>query len=289
MNTKFLFSALFTTSVAFAASAQASLPDIVATSCPGCTDTQFESAAIGLGIGQHYLYDFSGRKFRNYQVIRENEPGVGIMWFVQELDADAAYASYFQQSLDYRDEFGSFSKAVTINLQDAPNTGGRANDSVFSVYGSAEAGNAFGMWLSEYFNTEGIPVAYPEAAERLDALIQFKPGITYTDPDDLTRLSVTIVFKDGEVEYELTPGQTRYKRVANSGVTDEGHPIPDSPSQIPAGQQFGFPGGPSSASYQAFLALMASYGIPINVPGGGSWVCGTVDNDPQTTTCRLTR
>lgn len=249
--------------------ASATLPDITATRCDGCTELQFEAKAISLGMGKKYLYDFTGRKLRHYQVSREPKMGGGYLYEAIELGADPAYLAYFGDSLAYRDLYGTFAKTVVINLLAAPNTGGHANDSVFSLFLTREGSTNFGSWLGGYFASQGIPVSFPDAAERLDALIRDVPGVTYSD--DGKRLVVVVEFKDGEATFDLTESEKRYKLRPGSAIDSDGHPIPENAGQV-GPVPYGFPGGSGSSNYLNFQSLMGIYGIPI---GSGGWSCGT--------------
>lgn len=93
-----------------AGTALATLPDIAATRCDACTDQQFETMAISLGTGKKYLYDFTGRSLRYYQVSREPKAGGGFLYGALEIGADPASLTYFDDSLAYRDRYGAFSK-----------------------------------------------------------------------------------------------------------------------------------------------------------------------------------
>jgi len=269
---------------ATAGPALAVLPNITATACNGCSETQFETKAISLGTGKRYLYDFSGRTLRYYQVSREPKPGGGYLYEAIELGADPAYLSYFDGSIEYRDMYGAFSKTAVINLQLAPNTGGHANDSVFSLFLTSSGSNNFGTWLGEYFVSQGIPISSPDAAQRLDGLIRAVPGITYTD--DGKRLIVVVVFKDGEATFDLTDSEQRYKRRAGSAIDSDGHPIPENPSQVQT-VPYPFPGGTGSSNFINFQSLMTFYRFPI---GTGGWRCGTASGGGgSTVTCVLDR
>ena len=256
---------------ALSGTASATLPDITATRCDGCTEQQFETKAISLGTGKKYLYDFTGRKLRHYQVSREPKMGGGYLYEAIELGADPAYLAYFGDSLAYRDLYGTFAKTVVINLLAAPNTGGHASDSVFSLFLSSEGATNFGSWLGGYFASQGIPVSFPDAAERLDGLIRDVPGITYTGTGDDMRLVVVVEFKDGEATFDLTDNEKRYKLRPGTAIDSDGHPIPENAGQVRP-VPYGFPGGPGSSNYLNFQSLMGFYGIPI---GSGGWSCGT--------------
>ena len=48
---------------------------VVATKCSGCgSELQWQQKAIGQGVGQRYLYDFSSRSLRKYDVVGTYEP-----------------------------------------------------------------------------------------------------------------------------------------------------------------------------------------------------------------------
>lgn len=259
----------------------AALPDITASACNGCSEVQFESKAIGRGTGQHYLYDFGGRTLRYYQVVREPKPGGGYLYEAIELGADPAYLSYFDDALEYRDMYGGFHKNMVINLQQAPNTGGHANESVFNLFLTDVGSTNFGIWLGQYVSTQS-----PDAAARLDGLIRAIPGITFTGPDDSKQLVVVVEFTDGEATFDLTASEKRYKRRLGESIDSDGHSIPDSPDSI-SPLRYSFTGGPTSASYISFQSLMNYYLGPI---GSGGWRCGTaVGGGDSSTTCVLIR
>lgn len=263
-----LFSALLL--AAIAAPAAATLPDISAKSCNGCSEMQFESKAISFGVGKRYLYDFSGRTLRYYQVNREPKPGGGYLYEAIEIGADPAYLAYFDQSLNYRDQYGSFSKTLYISLPGLANAGGHSNDSVFSVV-SANGGASFGAWLGQYLATNSSLINLPDSIGRLNALIQVSPGIKY---DENPKTSIVVVdFRDGVATFQVTDDIRVFKLKPDTARDSDQNPIPSTPGQI-SYSPYVFPGGAGSSNFSNFGSLMNSFGIPIGT-NKGSWNCGT--------------
>lgn len=267
MVTKTMFLALLL-AAASAAPAFAQSGDIRALRCHGCSDPQFEQAAIGAGLGKRWLYDFAGGELRAYLVGREPNGTGGFFYEAVPLPVEAVYQTLFDRALAVYRGNGSLSKSVELTLVGAPGTEGHANDSVFSLFNSRGGMATFGQWLGRYMGQQNIPVS-PDAAE-VQALMLANPKIEFTG--DKARLRVTVKFKDGEARFELDQDGKTYNYVSGTALDADNGRIPESASQI-GSHNYPFPGGEQSSAYQGFLSLMQFWRVPI---GAGGWLCTEV-------------
>ena len=102
---------------------------VSAARCSGCsTELAWQQKAIGQGAGSRYVYDFASRQLRKYQVASEYEPELHrYVSFATPLNVEPAYAGYFLDAADVREQIGGLSKAIVVNL--GGTTGGHAHDS----------------------------------------------------------------------------------------------------------------------------------------------------------------
>lgn len=241
--------------------AQSTLPDIVATACNACTFAEYEAKAISLRVGRHYIYDFSNRRLRHYEILREAGNGGRPGWVASLLPIDPAYEQYFINSVAHRDLYGSFTKAVIVNLPDSSGHG-HASDSVYDLFRDSSIATTFGQWLGQYMRQTDAAAA---SAERL---IVDKPGITYTE--DEKRVDVRVEFGDGYADFELDIFKQNYTLKRGSAIDSDGNTIPHSLNDVSA-LPYRFGGGSESSNARNMRGLIERF----DTTRLGSWTCGT--------------
>lgn len=281
MVTKTTFLALLL-AAASAAPEFAQSGDIHALRCHGCSDPQFEQAAIGAGLGKRWLYDFAGGELRAYLVGREPNGTGGFFYEAVPLPVEAVYQTLFDRAWAVYRGNGSLSKSVVLTLAGAPATGGHSDDSVFTLFNSDVGMGRFNTWLAQYMAQQGIPVS-PDASE-IQTLIVSNPTIKFAG--DYKRVGVRVIFKDGQAQFELEDDEAAYRFKPGSAWDSDGRKIPESPSQIGQGE-YRFPHGEQSQDYQNYLSLIRYWGVPI---GNGGWICTEVTGGGSVERgCRLGR
>lgn len=260
-------------------SAQAlALPTVSAVRCDACTDEQFEQRAIGLGVGNRYLYDFTGKQLRAYGVSREPAPGGRYIYEAIEQSVPAEYVAFFNKASDYRQRYGSLKLVVTVNLPNVP--GPHGNMSVFDIYGSAAGANALGNWLANFVATQA---ANSDAGQRMIDMKNDGSQVRFQEEPMSAKIFVN--FKNGRAEFELSDNGETCTLVPNSAKDVNGNPIPGSRSQF-SDLPYNFPGGSTSSNYREFMELVQRLGIPVGT-SSGMWACSSVAGLGET--CRLVR
>lgn len=244
--------------------AQSPLPDIVATACNACTFAGYEAKAIGLGMGRHYIYDFSNRRLRHYEITREGGTGGRPGWVASLLPINPAYEQYFINSVAHRELYGSFVKAVIVNLPGSSGHG-HASDSVYDLFRDGSSATTFGQWLGQYLRQTDA------AAANAEGLVVDKPGITYTE--DQKRVTVLVEFGDGEAEFVLDEYNKKYTLKKGSAIDSDGNTIPHSLNDVSV-LGYRFRGGLESSNARNLRGLIDRF----DTTRIGSWSCGTASS-----------
>jgi len=250
---------------------------VSAARCSGCsTELAWQQKAIGQGAGSRYVYDFASRQLRKYQVASEYEPELHrYVSFATPLNVEPAYADYFLDAADVREQIGGLSKAIVVNL--GGTTGGHAHDSVFDMFHESGGPDTFGDWLGDYLGD--VPPHPDPAPALLQALALANPGIHFTS--DPMRLTVVVNFHDGHAKFELYDDEHRYTYVDGSARDENNNPIPARPSAI-GHDPYTFPGGRTSSNYREFMELINQWLLTHR------WSCGTAQGGGlESVTCVL--
>ena len=236
---------------------------IQATTCSGCTtEVQWEQRAIGQGVGQRYLYDFSSRTLRKFDVVRSYEPELRrYTYFASPLTVEPAYSTYFMHATDVWSGTGGLAKSVIVDLPHDVNSG-RSGDSVFDMFHYSGGATQFGDWLGTYMHD--IPLR--PGAQAVQNLMAQNPGITFAS--DPARINVTVTFQDGRAEFKISDDEQRYTLVPNSAKDADGNTIPASRDGL-VRRTVDFPHGPTSSSYRGWDELMQWWALHQH------WTCGT--------------
>lgn len=254
------------------------LPTVPAVRCDACTYEQFEQRAIGVGVGDRYLYDFTGRQLKLFKVSREPAPGGRFLYEAIEQAVPTEYIAFFNKASEYRQRYGSLKLVVTVNLPNVP--GPHGNTSAFDVYGSAGGATSLGNWLATFIATAA---ANSDAGTRM---VDMKnDGSQVRFQEEPLSAKVFVNFKDGRAEFELSENGETCRLIPNTVFDSNGNPIPGSRSQF-SDLPYNFPGGTTSSNYQEFMELVQRLGIPVGT-SSGMWACSSVAGLGET--CRLVR
>lgn len=233
---------------------------VVATKCSGCgSELQWQQKAIGQGVGQRYLYDFSSRSLRKYDVVGTYEPELRrYVYFATASGVESAYTAYFLDAADVVETSGGLAKAVIVDLQAAVGSG-HSGDSVFDMFYASGGATTFGLWLGDYMTR--IPLEASVAA--VQDLIQVNPGITFSS--NPARIDVTVKFKDGFAEFKISADERRYE--LSKAFDADGNQVVYRDNLRSA--HYDFPRGPNSPSYLGWDHIMWHWNLH------GHWSCGT--------------
>lgn len=243
------------------------MPTVTAVRCDACTYRQLEQRAIGLGVGERYLYDFSNQQLHLFQVSSEPAPDGRYRYEAVVLAVPVEYMSYFNKVLDYRRRFGSTQLIATVNLPQAP--GPYSSMNVFDLYRNASSATAFGNWLAAFVMNEG---ANNPAAQKMAEIAASKGHVDLQE--DAVEVHVFVNFRNGKAQFKLTKNGQGADLIPGTGYDSESNPIPANRSQI-VELPYVFAGGTTSSNYQDFLALIRGLGIPIG-NRSGAWACVSV-------------
>lgn len=248
---------------------------VSASKCSGCsTELAWQQKAIGQGVGARYVYDFTSRQLRKYQVASEYEPELHrYVSFATPLNVEPAYVTYFLDAASARDQIGSLSKSIVVEL--GATTGGHSGDSIFDMFHESGGPDTFGQWLGDYL--QHVPL-HPDAA-RLQDIALANPGIHFTS--DPIRVTVVVNFRDGYAKFELYDDEHRYTYVDGSARDQNNNRIPARPSAI-GHDPYTFPNGRTSSNYREFMELINQWNLTHR------WSCGTAQGGGlESVTCVL--
>jgi hypothetical protein len=276
---KISHAALAAVLTAAATAASAGDAGLSAAPCRGCTDDEFETAAIARGPGLQYLYDADRDELRRYLVRVEPNDRGGRSYEAQRQVVEKPLAALMQEGYMVRAD-GTLGASLVLDLAKAAEAGKHANDSVFDVATSPHHGaNVFGAWLGAYMASRGIPVSGADDDAQAK-LRQANPAMQF--PPDRKRQYVTVKFKDGRAAFVLEADEETYQYQPRTGIDEEGHVIPSSAQELAQGSPWRFRQGADGSAAKGFARFVEFLQYPSPTK---NWHCEATSRGY---TCRFT-
>ena len=195
--------------------------------CEGCTESQFRSKAVSLGVGQHIITSFSTNQIKLYSVtdISGGEPNVPVRWVASQQAVPADIQGLYNDIRTfYVQTNGTMRAAVEVRAVDLGmprvTTGTTAFDVVRDVNLRGQIGDRLGRG-----NLPGVA-----NLDRIGELLV--QGIFGFFGAGDASIEVTVRFDDGSISvYRLSNGSYQGDYQEGRGRTSEGQVIPEENSR----------------------------------------------------------
>lgn len=238
--------------------------------CDNCSESAYESKAISLGVGIHYVYDLQKARARKYEVQREcsgnlNDGRTTCMKAAYPMPTEPEVMDFVLELTAYYQVTGGTMKSHFTIVAD----GTAQNLSAFDVAGPGGPRTR----LIDWFNSTQL-ASINNALPTLGAAIHnIAVTIASLWNDSMGQTLVTVQFQDGStitLTHESINGTTNV--VPGSAKDKYGNVIPASGADLD-GARFDYSDeGPNGPARQRMLNYLEAFGISLT-GSGKKWVC----------------